>query len=450
MVRQSLPILAVVWLTGCGTDDAMPPQVEIIGEVQTWENTRNSLSAIVKLETLEPCRVQVEFSSDQTSTQRTGLSARGTEHQITVVGMRSQTTYELQPVILTDAGHESLGEKSDFTTGSLPEGIPELEVVTHEADLVQPGVTIFGPSGMGSEGNETWPLYLGVDQSGEVVWYYEDANGDPRRHADRDAKMLPDGNLLLTVASGLRVITIGGETVAEATGHFHHDGVALPDGGYITLTQQTQELDVPDLGGRVRVRGDVIVELDEQGQVSWTWSLFDHLDTTRFPTPLSKNRDENGIYDWTHSNAVVYADQDQSILLSIRHQNWVIKIDRTTGLLRWRFGLDGDFQLANLDPAEGQDWFFSQHAPQPGPDDTMLIYDNGNDRPTTPQPRQKFSRAVMYRLDQDGLLAEQIWQFQTEAFTGAVGDADFLDNGNVLVCAGRPPDTHPATVTEVT
>ncbi|MFC1610025.1 aryl-sulfate sulfotransferase [Myxococcota bacterium] len=449
MDRQILQILAVFALTACGTVEIPPTQVDIIRQVQIWENPRNSLSAVVVIETFEPCRVQVEFSSDKTSTQRTGLSAHGTEHEITVVGLRSETIYHLQPIVLTDAGDELPGERSEFATGKLAEGIPELEVVVHDPDLLQPGVTIFGPSRMGSEGNETWPLYLGVDQSGEVVWYYEDATNNSRTTATRDVKMLPDGNLLIGVAGGFRVITIGGDTVAEVTGHFHHDGVGLPESGYITLTQQTQEVYSPSLG-TVQARGDVIVELDEQGETTWTWSMFDHLDTSRFPTGLSNTRGENGTYDWTHSNAVVYCQQDQSILASVRHQNWVIKVDRKTGALLWRFGVGGDFQLTNLDPATGNTWFFSQHAPQPGPDNTMLIYDNGNDRPGPPQASHKFSRAVMYRLDEQQLLAEQIWQYQTDFYTHFVGDADFLANGNVLVCAGGPGEEAPAVITEVT
>lgn len=75
------------------------------------------------------------------------------------------------------------------------------------------------------------------------------------------------------------------------------------------------------------------------------------------------NRHLFGLPDWTHSNALVYSPSDGNLLLSVRHQSWVLKIDYNngagTGNLLWRLGYQGDFALTqngvpSFDPS---DWF---------------------------------------------------------------------------------------------
>ena len=105
------------------------------------------------------------------------------------------------------------------------------------------------------------------------------------------------------------------------------------------------------------VLGDAIIVLDQKWQVSWAWDSFAHLDITRKATlgdtcasyetgcPLltlvPPGTEAN---DWLHANAVTTTD-DGNLLLSIRDQDWIVKIDYAgrTGNILWRFGQDGDF-----------------------------------------------------------------------------------------------------------
>ena len=69
--------------------------------------------------------------------------------------------------------------------------------------------------------------------------------------------------------------------------------------------------------------------------------------------------------DWTHSNAVLYSASDGDLVLSMRHQNWILKIDYNNGQgagdIVWHLGEGGDFTLQNgNDPV---DWFYAQHKP---------------------------------------------------------------------------------------
>jgi hypothetical protein len=83
---------------------------------------------------------------------------------------------------------------------------------------------------------------------------------------------------------------------------------------------------------------------------------------------------------------VVYAP-DGNLLVSIRHQNWVVKVDYAngagTGNILWRLGPGGDFQLVNGN--EPDDWFYAQHDPtivgaSGAGQFSLILMDNGDDR----------------------------------------------------------------------
>ena len=75
--------------------------------------------------------------------------------------------------------------------------------------------------------------------------------------------------------------------------------------------------------------------------------------------------------NWLHSNSVSYT-ADGHFLLSMRHQDWVIKINYAIGAgsgnVIWRLGKDDDFTITSSDPYP---WFSHQHdADEAGRKDT--------------------------------------------------------------------------------
>lgn len=432
-----------------GNADISEPTVELT-TIQVVENPRNNLSALVSVVTSETNRCYVEYGVDDEYGLETGLSATGTEHEITVVQMRQLTDYHLRIVAVTESGQLVRSQDQVFSTGAIPDDIPDFTVSQSDSD-VEPGVTMFFPGGVPDEAG--CPYYVGVDEAGELVWYHRLTGGECRSDVG-DIKPLENGNLLLTIANenGFTEITIGGEIVQEFMAHdleypvFHHEAIKLPNGRYMTLSVDQTQVSVDWNPEPITVMGDVIVEINEQGQVTWEWSTLDHLDTTRFPGELSRNSGDP--YDWTHSNTLDYVEETNSVLLSMRHQNWVINIDRDTGDILWRAGEDGDFTLEN--EGAGASWFYGQHGAEMLDDDVLLLYDNGNHRPGL-QPEQWTSRGVMYQLDLTDMTAQQIWSYVTPYFTGFQGDANELSDGNVLLCAGGVDGAeNPALLIEVT
>ena len=138
-------------------------------------------------------------------------------------------------------------------------------------------------------------------------------------------------------------------------GSFHHSVLALPNGHWILLATETRAYaNLPGYPGTTTVIGDALVDVDQNSNPVWVWNTFDHLDINRHPMNFP---------DWTHSNGMLYSTDDHNLLLSMRHQNWIIKIEyldgQGSGKVLWHLGEGGDFKLVGAtDPT---DWFYAQH-----------------------------------------------------------------------------------------
>src|SRR5262249_42980886 len=231
---------------------------------------------------------------------------------------------------------------------------------------------------------------LATDLSGRVVWYY-DVSQPGLSRAGSQGSLVPGGTMLLVGASDsfgpvLREIDLAGNPLREtsvaavnaqltALGHgiiygFHHDAQRLPNGQTAVIAYTFRAVSVG--GTPTDYVGDMIVVLDEDFQVKWAWDAFDHLDVNRGPIlgegaglpggPIDVFPDNPRALDGTHSNAVAWSPADGNLVLSVRHQDWVLKIDYENGAgdghVIWRLGQDGDFTVNSPDPSP---WFSHQH-----------------------------------------------------------------------------------------
>jgi len=62
---------------------------------------------------------------------------------------------------------------------------------------------------------------------------------------------------------------------------FPHEFSRLPSGDIVTLGWTQRTIDVG--GTPTRYAGDMLLVLDQDLQVVWTWDAFDHLDQNRAP-----------------------------------------------------------------------------------------------------------------------------------------------------------------------
>jgi arylsulfate sulfotransferase len=360
-----------------------------------------------------------------------------------------------------------------FTTGAVAAPLPAITVTRTTDPALQaaenPGVELvtFIP-GPGVTAIES----LVTDRDGNPIWYY----APPA--SPQFLKLMPNGHMIVALvsdsASLIREIDLAGKTIRELSAatlqqnllnvgvslnnvSFSHDFIPMSNGHLIVLVQNSRDFtDLPGYPGTTTVLGDALVDLDENWNPGWVWSAFDHLDVNRHPIFFP---------DWTHSNAVVYNPADGNLILSMRHQNWILYLDYANGTgsgnILWKLGDGGDFSLPGNDPSQ---WFYAQHFPSllstNGTQMTLAVFDNGDYRilddqgdtcANLPYPTC-YSRATIFQLDQSTLSAQLTWQDQTGFFSTWGGTINELPNGNIEYDMSEPfPIPTPgALITEVT
>jgi arylsulfate sulfotransferase len=391
---------------------------------------------------------------------------------IFVAGMKAETSYHMQAAVQFTNGIQANDVDHTFTTQAVPANMqPKLTATTAAGMTPQAGVEMLDLLGGTPSGVAV------TDLAGNVLWTYT----YPGSPADsiQGVKLLPDGDFLMAIGpsstspftgipngavSEIREVNLAGDTVHEITlndlngllstatcaeckvtlASFHHDVEPLPNGHWLVLANTTMQLSsttTPPLTNAppTTVLGDVIIDLDTNLQPVWAWNEFNHLDPNRHPYQFP---------DWTHTNAVVYSPDDGNILVSMRQQNWVVKVDyqdgKGSGAILWHLGEGGDFTLKNgTDPT---DWQYAQHYPSFFSSNTTGVFslgvmDNGDDRifpagvtcGATGAPPCLYSTVPVFQIDENAMTATLTFHQLVPAaqynFFG--GSVDLLANANI-------------------
>jgi len=429
-------------LSGC-VGDEIPGENIIDFDFSVSAHDSNVLMVKAVVSTDEETEVSIQIEPAETDaagieSRETSKSSESTEHDITVVGLRPETSYQLTAVITNQLGEVSTSEPQLFTTPSLPFSLPDIQLVS-SGDDSYPGVTFFSVSGSDAR-------FIAVDEAGIPVWYLD--NSDiPMLSNSPAIKYIGDSQLMLMLNGEVWVIDMEGNVLSTYDlPSYHHDATLLDNGNIIVLTNEYAEFEGKSL------KGDRIQEYSPTGNLVWEWSTFEHLDTSRFPGRLSESATQDGSFDWTHSNAVFQQRDDDSLLLSIRSQSWVVNIDHATGNVNWILGSDeGTVKESLLDKfitLENGSWMSAQHAPMQTVNGDYLIYDNRNEAELAGSENN--SRGVKYQVNATAKTATQVWESVVGKYTKSLGDVDELPNGNVLMTAGGPGSNDNAYLIEVT
>jgi arylsulfate sulfotransferase len=432
--------------------------------------TNNPQVALYTMKLPFPGRMKVLFGPTKSYGLRTwyrGTDVNNGVVSIFVAGMKANTTYHMSASILLNNGIVDQDADHAFTTGSVPAPLQLKVTATTSAGMTpQPGIEMTNPlNGL-----------VAYDLQGNPIWTY--TVPDSSDTILDGAKMLPNGDILAVVGISpvgqagpiqeLREINLAGQTVkeisvadlngelatatcAECGGltifSFHHDVTPLPNGHWLALVNTIRTLapnttpPLTDEPPNDHVTGDLIVDLDENLQPVWVWNEFNHLDPNRHPYDWP---------DWTHTNAVLYSPDDGNIVVSIRHQNWVLKIDydngRGDGHTVWSLGEGGSLKLVGgTDPI---DWPYAQHGPNFFSPNTSGVFDlglmdNGDDRlyasnsNCNPQGNLPasclYSTIPVFRIDENAKTATLIFHQQPPAslYSNFGGNTDLLGNGHV-------------------
>ena len=431
-LRLSSTLVVVALTTACGSED----DTRVVGDIEVQTYPEQPMVVDLVFEQRGEAEAEVVDLDDAGVRSEVLAPEPDGRTRVRVRGLAPDQSHALE-LTLTDATGEERHELSVETEAPLLGFVPSFEVSTGaDPGAVSSDYRLFDMSVLFA--NEPTGAFV-VDQAGVTRWY----SGDLPQSIGLSAlwtglELREDGSLLLTRDDAALIIDELGheqlriESSALGVWGFHHDIIELPNGNFIALSLSFRDIDYgPE--GVLPVAGDLIVEFTPAGEVVWTWDSFDYLDTARrvedFWGDFVYVHPETGVdhHDWTHGNGLVYEPSRDELLVSLRHQDWLLAIDHQTGEIRWALGPEGDFEL------DAGTWFWHQHSPQWQPDGSLLLYDNGIGNPNLAAGQHR-SRAVIYALDTEAMVATQIWEEDSEPFLSTVaGDADRSSTGTLLV-----------------
>jgi arylsulfate sulfotransferase len=351
-------------------------------------------------------------------------------------------------------------------TEELPEFFPDIDVRRADMNRMEPGWTLSSFSvGDGGRFN-TVPFIF--DENGDIRWYMDlTFLGGMSFTINR----FQNGNLRVGRGNTVFEFDQLGHEIRrwEMDGYwYHHESKEMPNGNILVAVNRQ---DIPTIE-------DHVVELNRTtGMVVRVWDLRELFESSLIEN--SKNP-----RDWFHMNAIWYDPTDDSLILSGRNQDSVIKVSGDNELI-WMLAPHRDWN-ENVEDAVAPDmreylltavdqegfpfskpvqqgvedapdfsWSWGQHASMLLPNGNLFLFDNGLNRNFS-DVQPNYSRGVEYKIDAKKMTIQQIWQYGKDRGDGfysrIVSDVDWLPNtGNRLINPGIVWEGEPyALITEVT
>ncbi|WOT06791.1 aryl-sulfate sulfotransferase [Shewanella youngdeokensis] len=307
-----------------------------------------------------------------------------------------------------------------------------------------------------------------TDTAGDVRWYlspfrFDGTDSNEMRGVMMGWHQMDNGEMIVAKGQSYMRYDLLGRKVFERRlprGYIDHSHeIIATDHGTYMIRVAKKDYHRPD-GKVVNTVRDYIIEIDATGNVVEEWDLNTILDPTR--DVLIKALDSSAVClnidmdkmgkkvelepdapfgdhagigtgrNWSHVNSIDYDAKDDSIILSLRHQG-TVKVGRDkkvkwilAGNVGWK-GLS-DKVLTPVDDkgrkldcnrgvCEGDfDFPWTQHTAWLTDRDTLTVFDNGDgrgfDQPA--MPTMKYSRGVEYKIDEDKMTVEQVWEYGKE------------------------------------
>ena len=274
-----------------------------------------------------------------------------------------------------------------------------------------------------------------VDGAGDIR-FYTNMGGSLGVHLLANGHlMLPAPYVLKTsyYKEGLLEVDLNGRIYREfaVPGGQHHDFRELSNGNLLVAS------DSPDLSSVE----DYVVEIDrESGEVVWELDMKDLLDIEDGAS-ASMESDGSDEEDWFHNNGLWYDEANDLVLLSARHKDAIVAVNKTDKTIAWILGDPTgwdktDKSLFFTPTGDDFEWFYAQHCVSMLDNGDIMLFDNGtakvkridNDNRVTGD--QVYSRAVIYHINTDDMTVSQVYEYGKER--GADWYADWISGVDSL------------------
>ena len=368
------------------------------------------LTAVVVFDTPEECGVHFTVKGKTEAADISGEVDAATSHRVPVIGLYPAEENTVVLELLDENGQVTDSQEIKIKTDSLPEKL---------ADVIEPVKT---------SGESAYELTMVYGQKTVFPFAY-DCMGDIRWYMNTKIKasgifMLSDNRMIVQdteaqVPSSDKPQTTNfyemdylgrAYTLYYVAGGIHHEVIEKEPGGNLLVLSSSLE-------GHIE---DKIQELDrETGEVVNELVLGD----------IIKCKYEDRV-DWAHLNTVSYQPESDTIIISPRNLESVIKLNWTTKEIQWmlcdpRFWAGTEYEQYVLQPEGDFNYHFQQHtayqisADLDGNDETVEIsmFDNHSVKVRssniTYYDRTKESYLVVYSVNEKNGTVQQIKKIPT-------------------------------------
>jgi hypothetical protein len=387
------------------------------------------LTAIAIFDTEEETAIDLIVKGKNSKDDITTTFVKAQTHVIPIYGLYAGDTTE---VVLTfdDGTSHTLEITTDNINSSLVKG----EVTTIDETIYDYTKLTFAS--------------VMLDNSYGVSAY--DSEGDLRLVLTGSAfpvKRLKNGNIMVTSnriieplyhSTGLLEMDLIGKVVNDyiIPGGYHHEFIELENGNLLIAGNPVDFKTVEDH----------IYEIDRN-----TGEVVYELDLTTILNPEDGGSINRTDHDWFHNNAIWYDEETDNILLSGRHADAIVAINKTNKTLSWILGdpngwTDVDQSKFFTPIGDEFEWQYAQHEVSLLPNGDIMMFDNGAGRTKVGAEDKQvvgddvYSRAVIYRYDTENMTIEQIWQYGKERgaewYSSFISGAEYIDENNIWVTSG--------------
>lgn len=444
-------------------------------------NRKVPLAAVLTIETAAPAKGTITVANGLRSHDLAVPLSEDLHRALPVAGMRPGVAHRVTLRLATPEGGIQESREFSFMPPELPQDLremPPLEVRACNPDAMEPGFLFLSVRRRNviralwlTERQKTfaqrWSMLLALDPDGEIVWtFHHDfrisgiarlPNGNLFFHQVNHHSFEIDllGNVVRSWVAARRPAGPVPGAIPIDVQSLHHQPHLLPNGNFLAMAANTRVIknyrssdsDPEAPRANKGVVADKVIEFTPEGDVVWAWDSFEHLDVNRIGyhtfEPFWDTRGFPNHADWTHGNGVHHDPRDNGVLISLKHQDAVLKVDRA-GKIQWILGHHKDWSAALrprlLTPVGDLVWFWHGHNPRVTSNGTIIMYDNAilQAWPFDPPkpPAECFARAVEYEVDEERMEVRQVWTSADAdpVVSWAMGDAHRLpETDNRLV-----------------
>ncbi|WP_341779382.1 aryl-sulfate sulfotransferase [Levilactobacillus sp. HBUAS70063] len=426
------------------------------------------LSALVtfKSSTAEKITYTVVGKSDKTSITNTVKGGYTKSHQVPVVGLYADDNNTVKITATTKNG-KTQTKTLKMQTSALPKYIKNATITTKNVDKSKMSIgknklTII---------NRTTKQPFAIDADGAVRWYDTNysqhtieqwSNGHIMILSKKNQSSDVYNDLIETDYLGRVYKEYGFANKTSSTDGgvettvIHHDLVELPNHNFLATVSDGS-----------KYKEDTLIEVSHK-----TGKIVKVIDLKKIlPKSMWEKykKGTDGKIDWLHNNAVDYDKNDNSIVLSNRNQDLIMKLDYKTSHIKWLYSgkkkssWPKAYQKYVLTPTKGTIVTGGQHGlyllnnggKNSANSENFLLYDNNIDVTNgNKKTSGKYSQAVEYHVNAKKMTITSTWSYGKTLgaanFTSVIGYAEKQSNGNVLIDFGFKKGGQQSNIIEVT